>query len=581
MQSNIIRDVSLCLERAFTKSFPDSHIHAHQIYRILTETPDISLGHFAFAPFPFTKACGKNPTAIAAALFDTIDKDAFANVGIQGPYINFTPKQTDYYDKVIRPICDGSFFQPLPPKANPKTMFEYSQPNTHKTLHVGHMRNLCLGNALVQIHRYLGRDVLAVTYPGDVGTHVAKCLWYMKYHNDQSPPEEEKGAWLGELYAKAHDLLENERGGKKEEQNRAELSEILKQLHDGKGEFFDLWKTTRQWSLELMKQAYSWADVYFDHWFFESQMDAPSISLAKKLLDEGILTKDRGAVGIDLKEENLGFCLLIKSDGTGLYATKDVLLATKKFQEFGIEKNIYIVDNRQSLHFKQVFKTLEKMGFAQAKVCLHLQYDVVELPEGAMSSRKGNIVPLMDLIRTMEAKVRNDYLEKYISDWPDEEIEETARVIADGAIKYGMISIDPNRKIVFHMDRWTKLDGNTGPYLQYVYARITSLCKKYHFDPKQKPDFNLLSQEQECAILVKLSLFNDIVAKAGAEFKTPLVCSYLFDLGKLFNNFYAACPIGKAKNKALSLARLHIAYAVGAVMKQGLSTLGIKTPKRM
>ena len=563
MHNAVLRDIAECLERSFREAFPGSGISAERIYPTLSEAPNIALGHFAFATFPFAKECGQKPAALAAVLREHLDGRLFAGVGVQGPYINFSVRPSDYYDKVVRPIGDGTFFHPPPLEDNPRAMFEYSQPNTHKVLHVGHMRNLCLGNALVRIHRYLGRDVLAATYPGDVGTHVAKCLWYMKYRNEEPPPEGEKGAWLGELYAKAHLLLEDERGGSSEEKNRAQLTEILKQLHDGKGEFFDLWKTTRRWSLELMERVYSWADVRFDHHFYESQMDAPSVALAREMLGAGLLIEDQGAVGMDLKDEGLGFCLLIKSDGTGLYATKDVLLAKKKFQEFGIEKNVYVVDNRQSLHFKQVFKILEKMGFAQAKDCLHLPYDVVELPDGAMSSRKGNIVPLMELIRTLEDKVKDDYLKKYVGDWSDEEIAETAKAIADGAIKYGMVSIDSNKKIVFHMDRWTKLDGDTGPYLQYVHARIVSLCKKLRFDPGKIPNFDLLSQGQETALLVKLSLFNDVVVKAADGFKPPLVCAYLFDLGKLFNNFYAACPIGKAESEEIGIARLHLAHAVG------------------
>src|SRR5690606_12590649 len=297
---------------------------------------------------------------------------------------------------VVAPVLDGSFFKRDILDQNPKTMIEYSQPNTHKVLHVGHMRNLCLGNALIRMGRSIAADIIAVTYPGDVGTHVAKCLWYLKKHQDTPVPDgtpEEKGAWLGQIYTKATHKLDDELGTEKEDQNRAELTAILKQLESGSGEYYDLWRETREWSLRLMEKAYSWADVKFDRWFFESEVDAPSLKFAKELFEKGVLVKDQGAIGMDLSDDKLGFCLLIKSDGTGLYATKDVQLAKVKFEEFKVEKSVYIVDNRQAHHFKQVFKVLEKIGFKQAKDCFHLAYDVVELPDGAMSSRKGNIVP--------------------------------------------------------------------------------------------------------------------------------------------------------------------------------------------
>ena len=190
-------------------------------------------------------------------------------------------------------------------------------------------------------------------------------------------------------------------------------------------------------------------------------MDSPSVDLIKKYFAEGKLTKDQGAIGMDLSEDKLGFCLLLKSDGNGLYATKDVLLAQEKFKEFDIQKNLYIVDVRQSLHFKQVFKVLEKVGFEESKSCHHIDYEFVEVPDGAMSSRKGNIVPLMDLIKNMENTITKNYLEKYRGDWSDEEISSTAKDIANGAIKYGMVRMDNNRKIVFEMDEWLKLDGES------------------------------------------------------------------------------------------------------------------------
>jgi arginyl-tRNA synthetase len=583
MKKNTIEHhISSVLLQAQSQAFPESDITREQIASALGAPPDLKMGHMAFACFPLAKVARMAPPMIATKLAEHINTDdIISEVITAGPYLNFKIKSTALGTKVIESILSGDTFSDTLTEKPVKMMVEYSQPNTHKVLHVGHMRNLCLGNAVVRLNQYAGHEVLPVTYPGDVGTHVAKCLWYLKYKYDGEMPEENKGAWLGDMYVKANDLLESERDTPAEDENRKQLTSILKELHDGKGEFYDLWQETRQWSLTLMKSAYSWANVEFDRWFFESEVDAPSVSYAKELLDKKFLVEDQGAIGMDLKDDKLGFCILIKSDGTGLYSTKDVELARVKFEEFGIEKNIYVVDNRQSFHFKQVFKVLEKVGFEQAKDCFHLQYDVVELPDGAMSSRKGNIIPLMDLIAQMEQTITTNYLEKYRGQWSDEEIAQTATDIANGAIKYGMIRMDNNRKIVFDLDEWLKLDGETGPYLQYVHARICSLFDKLSGELTSEPDWNLLEQPEEIALMIKLMNFNQVMLQSAEQLKTVSACSYLYELAKLFNSFYTACPIGKADTPELGATRLALSNAVRLSIKKGLELLGIPAPTRM
>lgn len=559
------------------------------IYHQLSEPPEEANADIALGLFPFAKILKSSPVKLAQELAEKLAPKLSGHHLIEqmipaGPYLNFIIRENVLGNEILCPILKGHFFKNSLLKSAEKTMVEYSQPNTHKILHVGHMRNLCLGNALVNILRYIGSPVVAATYPGDVGTHVAKCLWYLKKENLTSP-EKDRGAWLGEIYAKAHERLENEKGTPKEEVNRSELTEILKQLEKKSGPYFDLWKETREWSIDLMKKAYEWADVEFDRWFFESEVDGPSLQFAQKLLSDGKLIKDHGAVGMDLGEDNLGFCLLIKSDGTGLYATKDVELARRKFEEFKIKRNIYIVDNRQAHHFKQVFKVLEKIGFPQAQDCFHLAYEVVELPDGAMSSRKGNIVPLMDLINDMESMITKNYLEKYRGDWSDEEIQQTARQLANGAIKFGMVRVDNNRKIIFSMKEWLKLDGETGPYLQYVCARIKSLCHKQNYQAiKNDLDFinwHKLKEPIEKKLLLKLMLFNKVTAQCYLTLKTHHLTSYLYDLGKLFNQFYTQCPIGKLEDEQLKAERLHLAQATEIIIEKGLGLLGISTPNRM
>lgn len=587
MQAQLSNPIILHIAQAIAQALETvsvTDLAIADIYHQLSPAPNLTLGHYAFGCFPLAKTLRKGPPMIAQTLVEALtpqleSDETIASVEATGPYLNFKVHSAAFGRDLIEAVNAGSFFKrPLIEKPT-RMMFEYSQPNTHKELHVGHLRNLCMGNAIVSLNRFIGQDVIPVTYPGDVGTHVAKCLWYIHYRANSALPTDNHGEWLAEMYVAGNAILEEEKGTPKEAENRAQLTQILKEIHDQSGPFFELWEKTRAWSLDLMRRAYAWADVTFDRWFFESEMDEPSLRYMHSLHEAGKLIKDQGAIGMDLSEDGLGFCLLVKSDGTGLYATKDVELARRKFEEFGVEQNIVIVDNRQTLHFQQVFKVLEHLGFEQAKDCVHLPYEMVELPSGAMSSRKGNVVPFMTLAESMEAHIIEMYLEKYRGEWPDEEIAQTAHSIANSAIKYGMNRFDNNRKIVFDMDEWLRLDGETGPYLQYAVARMNALLEK--IEATAAPDYTLLAAPQELELMIKLNEFHGLVFRAATQFKPAHLCAYLYELAKLFSSFYAECSIAQAPEEALKSARLGLVQACKAVLEQGLGLLGITCPRRM
>ena len=554
-------------------------------YDGLVEPPNPQLGDLAFGCFVLAKALRLNPAAAAAKLAEALrPDDLLLKAEPAGPYLNITVRTEALGRHAVEPALSGDLFKRRLFESAPRTMVEFSQPNTHKELHVGHMRNLCLGDAVVRLQRYAGTDVVSSTFPGDVGTHVAKCLWYLKHRCKESPPATGRGEWLGRAYSLGHLALEDELGTPKEAENRRALTEILKQLEAKSGEYYDLWVETREWSIELMQSVYAWAGVEFDRWYWESEVDSDSVQLARKLYAEGKLVLSEGAVGMDLSQENLGFCLLLKSDGTGLYATKDLELARRKFEEMRIEKSLYVVDMRQALHFKQVFKTLEKLGFEQANACVHLQYNFVELPDGAMSSRKGNVVPLMELVSRMEAFVREKYLSRYAGEWSEDEVTLVASQVAQGAIKYGMLRMDVNKKIVFDMEEWLKLDGESGPFVQYSCARVSSLCKKLGWTESMAShahDWGQLREPAERNLARALLGFNGIAAGAAEHFKPASMCSYLYELAKTFNVFYHECPIGGASSPELRAARLALAAATGESLKRGLALLGIPAPARM
>ena len=550
-----------------------------KLYPLFGSTPNKAAGDLAFPLFIIAKEAKMNPAQAAKKLEETefpLPKFIIKKLAA-GPYLNFFFDFNVIAKELVLEIAAGKAFGKKLTDKTPKTMVEYSQPNTHKELHVGHMRNLCYGDALIRLHRYAGFDIIASTFPGDVGTHVAKCLWYLKYHNQEAVPSVRKGAWLGKMYSTAHNKLEDERGSDKEVTNREQLTMILKELEQKSGEFYELWKETREWSIELMNEVYNWAGVKFDQWYWESEVDSDSVKLVREYQARGLFTEDQGAVGINLEEHKLGFCMLLKTDGNGLYATKDIELARRKFENNGIERSLYVVDKRQEHHFKQVFKVLELMGFENAKKCMHLQYDFVELPDGAMSSRKGNIVPLQSLIEEMVKMIKEQYLVRYKDEWPAEEIEKTAQIVAKGAIKYGMTRIDPNKKIVFDMKEWLKLDGESGPYIQYAYARINSMLNKLGAPTTSELVFETT---QEHDVIGHLMKFNSVVQEAVEQYKPSYLTAYLYDLGRYYNSFYAECPVGSAAEPVRS-SRLTLSKAVAQTLKQGLSLLGIEAPERM
>lgn len=544
--------------------------------------PKIELGHLAYPCFLLAKSTQKKPNEISASLAALLkSQQIFSDAKAAGPYLNLYLKPEVLANTVIEPILSGAFFK-RPSLSIQPVMVEYSQPNTHKELHVGHMRNLCFGLSLVKLLKYSGRPVLTTTFPGDVGTHVAKCLWYLKYHNSTPVPQSDKGVWLGRMYSAAHNKLEDERNTPLEEKNRVQLTSILKELEQKSGEFYNLWKETRQWSIDLMESVYRWAGVAFDKWFWESDVDSPSVEWVKKLYSEGKLQISEGAIGYDLTEENLGFCLLLKSDGNGLYATKDLELARRKFELYNPSLCIVIVDMRQELHFKQVFAVLKKLGMeSQSERCLHLKYNFVELPDGAMSSRKGNIVPITDLIEQMKAHVKSTYLTRYENEWSAQEIEATSDMVAQGAIKYGMNSMDMNKKIVFKMEDWLKLDGESGPYIQYTHARINSLLEKNPVDKAVAFNSKFFTEPIELELLLKLAQFNRIVESCAQNLRTAPLCTYVYELAKVFNSFYHDCPIGKLENREHRKARLELSRATKEVLAVGLGLLAIPAPPKM
>jgi arginyl-tRNA synthetase len=585
---------------------PEAGLAQDEVAQLLAPTPNPEMGDLAFGCFRLAKAMRMPPPKIAAELAQRIDRGGIvASSEAAGPYLNLRLSMAEAAAAVLPELARG-LPEPEPRRAE-KVMVEFSQPNTHKGFHVGHMRNLSLGDAIVRLLRADGYQVVAANYLGDVGAHIAKCLWwYLDVLDDtqRRPPDEARGEWLGELYSAASNQLDewadaakagDETAASQLQAARARTTAILQRLEARDPELTAVWEETRQWSIDEFDEIYRWCMVEFDRVFFESEVDEPGLRIVEEYLQKGVFVESEGAVGIYNEEvKHMPFFMLRKSDGTSLYATKDLALARLKFEEHDVDRSIYVVDSRQSDHFRHVFATLEKMGFPQAKKCQHVPYEMVELPTGAMATRKGNVILFRALRERMLEHLQHAYLGKYRGEWPDEEIAETAHLLALGAIKYGMLNRDVNQKIVFDLEAWLELEGNTGPYLQYTAARAGSILRKgeaidKRIDPALLGDPGALAaaaatleQPEERELLLALAGLRPAVAQAAQALRPSVLCTYLHGLAKSINRFANAkhCRVIQSEGDLLR-ARLVLVAAAHRALVWGLARLGIFAPARM
>jgi arginyl-tRNA synthetase len=549
----------------------------------LTRPPQAALGDLSFACFGAAKALKKSPAAVAQELVGKFQSGGFvAATEVAGPYLNFRLDRPKFSAALTRKITSGKAkWGGSKVSAREKVMVEYAQPNTHKEFHVGHLRNVCLGLAAVNLMRAVGFKVTPVSYMGDIGAHVAKCLWCLKKFHSGAPMPGNKGKYLGQIYAEATRRVDEEPALKDE------VAEVQRKLEAREPEWDALWRETRQWSLDEFAAIFKELGVELDRNYYESEVEAPGKKLVKKLLKRGIAQAgEKGAIIVDLEKYGLGIFLVLKSDGNSLYSTKELALAELKFKEYrGVKRSIHVVDSRQSLYFKQFFKTLELMGFDKLKTT-HLAYEFVTLKEGAMSSRAGNIVSYEDFRDEMRSRAAAETRERR-TEWDTVRIMETARTVAEGAMKFGMLKQDPDKPIVFDIAAALSFDGFTGPYVQYAHARLCSILVKAEKRESGKEGKNEATgknaidvEAAEHAVLLKAAEFPGAVREAAASFKPSVLAQYLFDLASASNDFYRDVPVISA-DKVDRLRRLRIVEALKLTLANGLAVLGIKAPEEM
>ena len=499
-------------------------------------------------------------------------------------YLNFYLDPYLYSRAVIDRVLEEGARYGHHPRRGERVMVEFSQPNTHKALHVGHLRGTILGDVVSRILDAAGYDVIRVNYLGDIGWHVMKWLWnYLKFHNGEEPPEEDKTRWMGQIYVEATKRLEEH------PEWEAEVRELFRRWDQGDPELRALWEKTRQWSIEGFEQIYRLLNVPFDRVYYESEVEEPGKRLVETLIERGIAVDQRpeGPVIVPLdrllglEKETYRTYVVLRSDGTSLYSTKDLALAIQKFEEYpDLARSIYVVDVRQTLYLKQIFKTLEVMGYPWADRLYHLAFEVVTLPGNVvLKTREGEVVLLKELLEEAVRRARALVEEKNPSLAPEVK-DRVAHAVALGSLKYTMLAREVNRKVTFEWERALDFQGVAAPYIQYAHVRANSILRRAG---DQIPDPVTPTHElhaTEVDLISQMALLPDKVLQAAREFKPLVLTNHAYELARAFNDFYNTCPVLQAEEPIRSF-RLRLVAAARQALANVLALLNIEAPEVM
>jgi arginyl-tRNA synthetase len=521
---------------------------------------------------------------IAAELAEYIGIPAgFSRVeGIKG-YLNLYFSTRGFTQRVIDGVLEqGSEFG-RGIRRGEQVMVEFSNPNTHKAFHVGHLRSAILGDSISRILEFAGFDVIRANYIGDMGLHVIRWLWnYKKFHLGDEPPEDTT-SWMGELYTEAIQRLEQD------PQLESEVRDLYAQWDRRDPEIVALWEQTRQWSLDHFEKMYAILDITFDRWYSNSEMEQPGKKVVSELIEQGIAEDERPTGGpvivriddqLGLSKEKYRVLVVLRSDNTALYSTEDLALAITKFSDYDLAESIYVVDVRQSLHFLQVFKTLEIAGYPWATRSQHLPYEVVNLPGNVvMASREGTIVLLEGLIDEAEARAKQIVEEKNPS-LSEEQQSAVAHAVGLGALKYPMLARDNAKIVTFDWESALDFNGQAAPYIQYAHVRANSILRRMNEALPGPIALDYELDPAEIELVDVISRFPDEVKRAAQEYKTLHITNIAYELARAFNEFYKQCPVLKAEPGTRAF-RLRLVAAAQQTIANVLGLLGITAPDVM
>ena len=555
-------------------------------------------GDITLVVFPYVKQLRKNPKEVAEKIgeFLLANLSEIEAFNVVGGFLNLLINNKYYIDFLNSIYADKSFGLTAKDESLKALMVEYSSPNTNKPLHLGHIRNNLLGHSISEIYKATGKPVIKTQIINDRGIHICKSMLAWQKFGEGETPESSglKGDKLaGKYYVKfdqeyKKEIAELIAQGKSEEEAKKEApillaaQNMLRKWEQKDPEVMELWRTMNSWVYKGFDKTYKDLGVSFDKNYYESE----TYLLGKQIVEEGLVKglfykKEDGSVWADLTDEGLDEKLLLRGDGTSVYMTQDIGTAISRFKDFDIDSHIYVVGNEQDYHFQVLILILKKLGYQWADKLYHLSYGMVELPHGKMKSREGTVVDADDLMieMTNTARTISQELGK-LEGYSDEEKERLYRIIGLGALKYFILKVDPKRTIMFDPKKSIDFQGNTGPFIQYTYARIQSILRRV---PELKnKDFVLEKlDKKEKDVLKQLEMFPSVIANAAEQQNPGVIANYVYDLVKLYNSFYQSVPILATDNENEKIFRVKLSEKVGNTIKNGFIMLGIEVPERM
>jgi len=545
-------------------------IEKSEVLRLLEIPPRQEMGDYAFPCFQLAKTLRKAPNFIAGELKDKLSIHEIDRIDVMGPYVNFFLNKSVYLKDVVDEVLrEGENYGKSDVGENRTVIVEFSSPNIAKPFHVGHLFTTVIGNSLSRIFKFEGYQTERINHLGDWGTQFGKLItgyerWIDKDKLIESPIEE-----LNRIYVKFHEEADLDPSLNDEARMH------FKNLEDGVEYEVELWKQFRDLSLKVFKEVYEELGVEFDSYTGESFYSDKMDDVVKLLDEKGIMTESNGAKVVMLDEYNMPPTIIMKADGATIYATRDLAAAIYRKKTYDFYKNIYVVGTPQSLHFKQVFKTLELAGFEWAKDCVHVGFGLVKFPGKMMSTRKGDVVLLDDLLKEAVETALKIIVEKN----PNlKDKEEIAKKVGIGAIIFTYLKNSREKDIIFDWNEILSFDGETGPYVQYTYARAKSILRKNEI--KDDSILALLDSQEEFELAKTLNGFNDAVLVAIDKYEPSIVTRYVLQVAKDFNKFYNNCPINSAE-EGIKQSRLKLVLATTLVLRNALNLLGIETVEEM
>lgn len=582
-----------------------SSIYGHEVLpesvQLQNTRKDVE-GDLTVVVFPFLRYSRKSPEETAKDLGNYLKENVSSVSGysvIKG-FLNLSISKS-YWLNLFKEIAENDIYGiKQVSEDSPLTMVEYSSPNTNKPLHLGHIRNNLLGYSLGQILKANGNKVVKTNIVNDRGIHICKSMYaWLKWGEGKTPENTGiKGDHLvGDFYVmfdkqyrkEIEELVEKGMSKEQAEQQAPAIvgaRELLRKWEDKDSETIQLWKKMNQWVYDGFDITYKELGVYFDKIYYESDTYLVGKEEVLRGLKDGIFTqKDDNSVWADLINDGLDEKLLLRSDGTSVYMTQDIGTAKLRFNDYKIDKMIYVVGNEQNYHFQVLSILLDKLGFEWGKGLHHFSYGMVELPAGKMKSREGTVVDADDLIAEMVevARKTSEELGK-LDDYSEEEAYETYKTIALGALKYFILKVDPRKNMLFNPEESIDFNGNTGPFIQYTYARIRSVMRKameIGIEPKYIFPSNQEISEKELELIKNISLFPSIVSEAGNSYSPALIANYVYNLVKEYNQFYHDHSIIHENKEDIRNLRLVLSETTAKVIKTAMNLLGIKVPERM